>query len=142
MIDPKTARAYASWATETIRYRDTDRQGHVNNAVFATLLETGRVNILYSGDKPIVEPGSAFLIARLVLDFKMELNWPGEAHIGTRMQKVGRSSITLEQAIFQDSVCAATAETVIVLMEEATRKSRPLSQNAITHLTELHLRHN
>ena len=38
---------------EKLRYADTDRQGHVNNAVFATMLETGRVELLYSLDKPL-----------------------------------------------------------------------------------------
>ncbi|MGA7974751.1 MAG: thioesterase family protein [Pseudolabrys sp.] len=137
MIEHEQLAAYPSWSKETIRYGDTDRQGHVNNAVFATLLETGRVGILYSRDRPILEPASAFVIARLLLEFKAELNWPGEAHIGTRVQKVGRSSLTLEQAIFQNGICAATAETVIVLMDETTRKSRPLSAAAVDRLTEL-----
>ncbi|MEJ2623205.1 MAG: thioesterase family protein [Pseudolabrys sp.] len=137
MIDDDQLAGYPSWADETIRYSDTDRQGHVNNAVFATLLETGRVKILYNPERPILESGSAFVIARLLLEFKAELNWPGEAHIGTRVQKVGRSSLTLEQAITQNGACAATAETVIVLMDEATRKSRPLSAAAVDRLTEL-----
>ncbi|HDG9121136.1 TPA: acyl-CoA thioesterase, partial [Pseudomonas aeruginosa] len=34
-------------SSDKIRYADTDRQGHVNNAVFATFLETGRVEIIY-----------------------------------------------------------------------------------------------
>lgn len=137
MIPTSLASAYPSWATETIRYGDTDRQGHVNNAVFATLLETGRVHILYSPDRPILEPAGAFVIARLVLDFKAELNWPGEAHIGTRVRSIGRSSVRLEQAIFQKETCAALAETVIVLTDERTRKSRPLSDLAIARLMEL-----
>jgi acyl-CoA thioester hydrolase len=140
VIDDDQRAAYPSWATETIRYSDTDRQGHVNNAVFATMLETGRVGFLYSRERPILEPGSAFVIARLLLEFKAELNWPGEAHVGTRVQKVGRSSLTLEQAIFQNGICAATAETVIVLMDEATRKSRSLSAAAVDRLTELQVR--
>ncbi len=28
--------------SDKVRYGDTDRQGHVNNAVFSTFLETGR----------------------------------------------------------------------------------------------------
>jgi acyl-CoA thioester hydrolase len=32
---------------ETIRFGDLDRQNHVNNAVFSTFLESGRVIILY-----------------------------------------------------------------------------------------------
>ncbi len=34
--------------TDKLRYCDTDRQGHVNNAVFLTFLETGRVELLYN----------------------------------------------------------------------------------------------
>jgi len=137
MSETEQETLYPSWARDTIRYCDTDRQGHVNNAVFVTLLETGRVPILYSRERPILEPGTAFVIARLELDFKSELNWPGEAKVGTRVQSIGRSSIRLQQAIFQNDVCAANAETVIVLMDETTRRSRPLSEAAIARFKEL-----
>lgn len=65
------------------------------------------------------------MIARLALDFRAELRWPGAVDIGTAVKKVGNSSVTLVQGLFDGDVCAATAETVIVLMDEATRKSRP-----------------
>ena len=32
-------------AFDKLRYADTDRQGHVNNANFSTFLETGRVSV-------------------------------------------------------------------------------------------------
>jgi acyl-CoA thioester hydrolase len=35
-------RDFAVYSVDKLRYGDTDRQGHVNNAVFATFLETGR----------------------------------------------------------------------------------------------------
>lgn len=110
---------------DKLRYGDTDRQGHVNNAVFATLLETGRVELLLAPGVPR-EPGSAFVIARLVVDFRAELTWPGEVQIGTRVTRIGRSSVTLEQAVFQDGRLAATGESILVLMDETTRRSRPL----------------
>ena len=37
---------------DKLRYADTDRQGHVNNAVFSTMLETGRVEFLLAGSVP------------------------------------------------------------------------------------------
>lgn len=129
--------AYPARATDKVRYADTDRQGHVNNANFATFLETGRVEVLYDPADPLADPGAAFVIARLVLDFRAELRWPGEVVIGTRVERVGTSSVTLAQGIFQDGVCAATAETVIVQMDEATRRSRPLSARATARLRHL-----
>lgn len=122
---------------DKLRYADTDRQGHVNNAVFATFLETGRVEVLYDPAHPLAADGAAFVIARLALDFVGEVNWPGTIEIGTRVARVGRSSMTLEQGLFQEGRCVATAETVIVQMDESTRKSSPLTEAAVARLKSL-----
>lgn len=121
---------------DKIRYADTDRQGHVNNAVFATLLETGRVELLYDPAAPLAQAGNAFVIARLAIEFRAEITWPGTIAIGTRVASVGRSSLRLEQALFQSDRCVATGETVIVLMDELTRRSRPLPEGAVVRLSE------
>lgn len=136
-IDADVRKAYADWVCVTVRYGDTDRQGHVNNAVFSAFLEAGRVNMLLPPQGPLHPPGAAFVIARLILDFRAEMNWPGEAWIGTRVTRIGRSSMTLEQAIYQNGVCAATAENVIVQMDETTRKSSPLTPETIARLEAL-----
>ena len=122
---------------EKLRYADTDRQGHVNNAVFATMFETGRVEVLYHPDAPLTSPNCAFVIANLNLNFHAEINWPGLVDIGTRVSKVGRSSVTLEQALFQNGRLTATAQTVIVQMNETTRRSEPLSAAAVAQLNNL-----
>ncbi len=137
MTDTIAVDDYPARVTEKVRYADTDRQGHVNNAVFATFLESGRVAVLYDPHAPLAEPGSGFVIARLELDFRAEMTWPGDVVVGTRVATIGRSSVTLEQGIFQGDRCVATARTVIVSMDEATRRSRPLSEPAITALTAL-----
>ncbi|MEH0072540.1 thioesterase family protein [Pannonibacter sp. Pt2-lr] len=101
---------YPLHSEDKLRYRDTDRQGHVNNAVFATFLETGRVEVLYGAGKlqqSLADDGAAFVIARLELDFLAEVTWPGTVVTGTRVKAVGRSSITLEQAVFQNGACVA-----------------------------------
>ncbi len=130
---------YPLRAQDTIRYGDTDRQGHVNNAVFATFFETGRVTCLYNPERPLAPQGAEFVIARLVVDFRAEMRWPGVVDIGTRVLRVGRSSVHLEQALFQDGRCVASGETVIVLMDESTRRSRPLPDEAVTFF-RAHLR--
>lgn len=128
---------YAMQSSDKIRYADTDRQGHVNNAAFATFLETGRAEIFYDPERSLAAPGCAFVIANLNIDFQAEINWPGSVQIGSKVSSVGRSSVTLEQAIFQDDQCVAIATTVIVQMNEATRKSHPLSTNATDDLATL-----
>ncbi|WP_428642914.1 acyl-CoA thioesterase [Roseibium sp.] len=127
--------AFPITTQDKLRYADTDRQGHVNNAVFATFLETGRVELLFR-DR-LAEEGTAFVIARLELDFLSEINWPGSVEIGTAVLEVGRSSFKLFQKVFQDGRPVAQAVTVIVQMNEATRKSHPLGDRALQRLEEL-----
>ncbi|MEZ4770204.1 MAG: thioesterase family protein [Caldilineales bacterium] len=122
---------------DKVRYPDTDRQGHVNNAAFATFCETGRVSFLFDPERPLYPPGAAFVIARLVLDFRGEIRWPGTVQIGTRVARIGRSSLALEQALFQNERLVATAETVIVLMDEETRRSTPLPPATVDALKQL-----
>ena len=105
MNDLKTQRVledYPSRASTDIRFADLDRQGHVNNAVFATFSEVGRVAFMYDPERPLVSEGRSFVIARLLIDFRAELFWPGTVDIGTGVVRVGRSSFTLAQGLFND----------------------------------------
>ncbi|THD68983.1 acyl-CoA thioesterase [Robertkochia marina] len=121
-------------ATDKIRYSDTDRQGHVNNAVFATFLETARVEFLLTGDHNILENDASFVIAGLHLNFIAEITWPGSVSIGTGILKIGNSSITLYQQIYQEEICVATAETVIVQVKNG--QGLPLSSQAKNTLNQ------
>jgi acyl-CoA thioester hydrolase len=128
---------YALKSYEKLRYADTDRQGHVNNAVFATMFETGRVELFYDRDKPLSSDNCAFVVANLTLNYRGEINWPGRVDIGTRVSAIGRSSVTVEQAIFQDGRCVADGHSVVVQMNETTRRSHPLDEAAIARLSAL-----
>lgn len=120
---------------EKMRYVDTDRQGHVNNSVFSSMLETGRIEIFYDPNKPLASENCSFVIANINLDLLAEIIWPGNVDIGTRVSRIGRSSVNIEQALFQDGRCVATAKTVIVHVNNATRRSHPLNEAAIAQLS-------
>ena len=127
-LPPATERAsYSIWSHDKLRYCDTDSQGHVNNAVFATFCETGRVSFLYDDELNLRGPGAIFVLARLEIDYRAELFYPGQVDIGTRVLSVGRTSFRVGQGVFEGDTCAATAETVLVLMDDATRKAKPLT---------------
>ncbi|MEX6507319.1 acyl-CoA thioesterase [Jiella sp. M17.18] len=114
--------AFPFHARDKLRYSDTDQQGHLNNAVFATFFETGRVEILYDPQRPVLPEGTFFVVARIAIDFLAEVRWPGEIAIGTGVAGLGRSSIRLTQALFQNGKPCAAAESVVVLMDAATRR--------------------
>ena len=136
-LPPATERgSYAIWTFDQLRYGDTDRQCHVNNAVFATFCESGRVMFLYDEKRNLAGPDANFVVVRLELDFRSELFYPGRIDIGTRVLGIGRTSFRVGQGIFNGDTCAATAETVLVQMNELTRKAMALSPQLRAWLEE------
>ena len=111
----------------TVRWRDFDALGHVNNAVFLTFLETGRDRFFHA----LV--GDTFLdlvLVRLEIDFKAEIPMgTDEVLVSCRATGIGRTSMrTQEQILLPGGVVAAVSETVIVARDAATRSSRPWTE--------------
>lgn len=134
-FDGKNRAVYAEWTRDTIRYRDLDPNGHVNNGSINQFFEDGRVHFRNARMGTL---GSAvltgFAIARFDATYHAALNYPGEVDIGTGVIRIGRSSYVLGQGIFSGDTCIATAEVVTVLFDSATGKSRPLTDELRTVL--------
>ena len=131
----ETLEEFPLQSTDKVRYADTDRQGHVNNSVFCQFLETARAELIYSFSPPLVKPDCEFVIASLVLDFEIELHWPGTVQVGTRISAIGNTSFKLEQAIFQDEGRVATARSVIVCVDQVTRRPSTLPSALVNLLS-------
>lgn len=137
---PRPLDAYPSRIAADIRYADLDRQGHVNNAVFSTFSEIGRVAFLYDPERPLAPAGASFVIARIEIDFHKELHWPGSVEIGTGVTEIGRSSFWIAQGIFNEGRLAASVAGVLVMTDTRTRRSTPLPPIARAGLDALKLR--
>ena len=122
---------------DLIRYADLDRQGHVNNAIYSTYFETGRVAVIWHQEHGLQVSGATSVLARAEIDYLKELHWPGTVEVGTSVAEIGRSSYVFAQAVFRDGVCVATARNTMVLIDGATRKARPLPPELIARLERL-----
>jgi acyl-CoA thioester hydrolase len=91
---------------DTVRFRDCDAMGHVNNAVYSTYLEEARIGVL--GD--LVD----FILARVEIDFRSELRMGEEVEVRTRCSRVGTKSFDLEHVISADGRVVAEARSVLV----------------------------
>ena len=126
MPDLTNRASFENWVTENVRYGDTDRQGHVNNAVFATYSESGRSAFLRSSILPAFTGDYLVVLVAITIEFRAEVFWPGKVDIGTAVLSVGRSSVTLGQGMFNGGRCAATSRNTVVLVDEKTRRPTPL----------------
>lgn len=119
-----------------IRFADMDRQGHVNNAIYPTYFETGRVDVIYDPQQGFQVEGCTTVLARIEIDFMKELRWPGTVEIATGIAEIRRSSYVFAQAIFNEGACAARARSTMVLIDRGTRKAQPLPDDLVARLSK------
>ena len=117
--------------TDNVRFADLDPNQHVNNAVYATYFETGRVTLMKDRSYGLMPEGLAWIMVRLDIHFRAELRWPGTIEMGLGVAKFGRTSVTFDQVVFSNGQCVASARSVTVLIDEGTRKPTPLTPEII-----------
>ena len=117
--------------TDNVRYADLDPNQHVNNAVYATYFETGRVTLMKDPQYGLKPEGLTWVMVRLDMHFRAELRWPGQIELGLGVARLGRTSVTFDQVVFSAGNCVASALSVNVLIDEATRRPVPLTAELI-----------
>jgi acyl-CoA thioester hydrolase len=117
--------------TDNVRFADLDPNQHVNNAVYATYFETGRVTLMKDKSYGLMPVGLAWIMVRLDMHFRAELRWPGTIEMGLGVIRFGRTSVTFDQVVFSEGKCVASAQSVSVLIDEVTRKPTPLTEEII-----------
>ena len=109
----------------TVRYRDIDEMGHVNNAVYATYMEQARVQYIEDVvDEPMMNVGG--VVADLHIDFERPIGWGEDVTVAVRAGELGTSSIPLEYEIRADGDVAATGKTLMVTFDRESETSRPI----------------
>lgn len=107
----------------TIRYSDQDSMGHVNNVSFGAYIEAARTMLIQGFLDRFDHPGLDFILARVVIDYRRELHYPGTVEVGARLIRLGSKSLTSGYGVFLGDSCIATAESVNVFYDMNTRKS-------------------
>lgn len=120
--------AYPVQRVQPLRYADLDPNNHVNNAATAVLFEVGRTEFIHGEIKHVRQANAGTVIVKLLIEFHAELLWPGEVTIATAFSRIGGSSVTYAQALFQNGICTTTAEVVAVQIDKQTRRPLPFSE--------------
>ncbi|HWK44393.1 MAG TPA: thioesterase family protein [Stellaceae bacterium] len=139
IVPPLTDRTgYELWHSDKLRFADMDRQNHVNNALFSTFFEGGRVAFLDREIRPYLEAAEdPTVLARITLDYLGEMRFPGLVEVGTRILRVGRTSLNFGQGLFNDGRCTAIAVSTVVVIDRVTRRAKPFSPELARRLAAL-----
>jgi len=125
-FDERDTASYRYWIEEKIRFADLDPVGHVNNNAIGVYLESARVTLfadaageMYGGR----DGRQSWVVARLEVDYLKEMHFPGSVRVGTRIEKIGNSSLVLRQAIVKDGELAGLARVIGVCFDMQERSS-------------------
>ncbi|MCP3952316.1 MAG: acyl-CoA thioesterase [Desulfobacterales bacterium] len=78
-----------------LRFRDVDAMGHVNNAVYFTYFEYGRIKFFYSEDQKEKFPGFSFILAHVSCDFIRPVTLDDRVTLRMWIKAIGSKSFTL-----------------------------------------------
>ena len=111
---------------------DLDFNGHINHVAIIRYFEHARLHDPLT--KESLPKDVSFVLLELTTRFHKELKLSDKFSIGMRIIRMGTTSVTIEQALFRDNVCAATMICVFVKLDAATGKPSPINEEDITFL--------
>ena len=113
-----------------IRWRDLDSFDHVNHVVFLTYLEEVRDEWL---GRVLADPARVwgYVIARVEIDYRRELTLEDDVIVARcSLERLGtKSVVTSESIATRGGEIAAEAKAVLVARDEATGRSRVISDD-------------
>lgn len=105
------------------RFGDTDALGHINNASFASYAELARLDFLARIGKSV----TSLILATLYIDFRRQVKFREPVYVDTRIERLGTTSLTLQQTIFASGERAADVRSVVVHFDYAAGTPIPLT---------------
>jgi acyl-CoA thioester hydrolase len=105
--------------TETVRFRDLDAMGHMNNAVYSTFLEQARLAFL----EPKGAAVQSMILARAEIDFRSPAELGETIAIEVTPGRIGTKSFELGYVLRAGDRVVAEARTVLVAYDYANARS-------------------
>ena len=115
----------------SVRWRDMDSMGHVNNAKYISYLEEARVRWLLTVPGVSMNDRIAPVVAANNINYKRPLTWPHDVMVELYVDRLGGSSVTIGHRIVDGkngNTLYSDGNVVVVWMDAATGKSAPLPE--------------
>ena len=122
-----TREGFKYWKTIEVRWGDMDSQGHVNNAVYFTYLESARVELIRKFGFKGKQGGEAegLALVSTSCDFKRQVVYPATLDVGLRVERIGRRSFEMSYGLFLHGTdqLVASARSVNAWIEYAAQRA-------------------
>ena len=131
---PATRKDFAVFHKIETRWKDNDVDGHVNNVVYYSYIDTA-VNafLIKQGVLDIQNSKIVGLVAETQCRYNSSLAFPDTVHVGLRLAHLGNSSIRYDFGVFKNDQDEASAQGyfVHVYVDTETNKTVPMPQTLV-----------
>ena len=113
----------------SVRWRDMDSMGHVNNAKYISYLEEARVRWMLGMEGVAMTDRIAPVVAATNVNYKRPLVWPNDILVELFVERLGSSSVTIGHRILDqkdEGVLYSDGNVVVVWIDTQTGKSASL----------------
>ncbi|WP_407470705.1 acyl-CoA thioesterase [Xanthomonas campestris] len=113
----------------SVRWRDMDSMGHVNNAKYISYLEEARVRWMLGVEGVAMTDRIAPVVAATDVNYKRPLVWPNDILVELFVERLGSSSVTIGHRILDqkdEGVLYSDGNVVVVWIDTQTGKSASL----------------
>lgn len=123
------------------RFGDMDALRHVNNVAIAGLYEDARVRftkeqVRTSAASEAMKSWNPFVVHHAI-DYLAEVRYPAPVVIAMGVSAVGRTSLSLGCALFQEGSCRSLATCTMVLVDIASHRPTPVTAELRAVLEQL-----
>jgi acyl-CoA thioester hydrolase len=115
----------------SVRWRDMDSMGHVNNAKYISYLEEARVRWMLGVPGVSMSDRIAPVVAATNVNYRRPIVWPNDIVVELFVERLGNSSVTIGHRIVDakdDGVLYSDGNVVVVWMDTQTGKSAALPE--------------
>lgn len=115
----------------TVRWRDMDAMGHVNNAKYISFLEEARVRWMLGVEGVSMTDPIAPVVANTNVNYRAPIVWPNDIVVELYVERLGNSSVTIAHRIVDaknPQTLYSDGNVVVVWMDTRTGRSAPLPE--------------
>ena len=132
-----SADSYRCWHDDAVRFGDIDPLWHLTSTAYLVMFENARILFLRAAAEPLEEPLAGWMLVNANINSLSQVHYPDAVRIGTRVGRIGRTSVTTQQSMFKGESCAASLDATLVLIDDRRDRAVPIPDDLRANLEAL-----
>lgn len=125
--------------SQPVQWGEQDGFGHINNMHFIRWFESSRIAYLIHCGVNITADGVGPILAAVSCNYRKQVKYPDTLVVGSKVTRIGRSSMTLEHVLWsnQQNAIVADGDSTVVMFDYDNQKSSPISDELKKRIEEV-----